>query len=362
MRADPTPELKEVLSHYDLGELVQQQRDQRGTVNTSYFIETLKDGARRKYFLRKYKRGIRGEEVLFEHSLIEHVVRSRTCPVAGLHPTRKGQTFLVQSDKDSERGIYAIFDFLPGEDRYTWIDPRLSRRELRNAGALLAHFHRAAASLAPQGRRAEAKIVALLDAIHFLWAGARERSKGTVFDAFLGDHFDLVRRSIAETHRALKEAAARRLPEMLIHSDYHPGNLKFEGEEITGLVDFDWSKVDLRAFDVGLAAWYFCVSWEGAANGRLRLTDTNDFLAAYQQQSLAEPGLPPLSFAELRCLPHFINAGNAYVIYWTLRDYFHKDVDPKEYLLYLKHTVAFARWFDRRANRKRLGDLLASLR
>ena len=361
MRADPTPEIKEVLSHYDLGELVRQQRDQRGTVNTSYFIETVKNGERRKFFLRKYKRGMRREEVLFEHSLIEHVVRSRTCPVAGLHPTQEGQTFLIEPDRDGEGAIYAIFDFLPGEDRYTWIDPRLSRRELRNAGALLARFHRAAATLAPKGRRAEAKIVDLLGTIHSLWRGARERSKGTEFDAYLADQYDLVDRSIAGTQRALKKPGVRRLPEVLIHSDYHPGNLKFEREEITGLVDFDWSKVDLRAFDVGLALWYFCVSWEGAANGRLRLTDTNDFLAAYQQQSLAEPGLPHLSFAELRCLPHFINAGNVYVIYWTLRDYFLKDGDPKEYLLYLKHTVAFARWFDRRANRKRLGDLLATL-
>jgi len=215
--------------------------------------------------------------------------------------------------------------------------------------------------LRPEGRRAEAKIVDLLESIGALWAEATPRSKRTAFDAFLASHHDLVRRSIAETHRDLREPSARRLPEVFIHSDYHPGNLKFEGDEITGLVDFDWSKLDLRAFDVALAIWYFCVSWEGAANGRLRLTDMRGFLCAYQQHMRSERGLPPLTSMELRYLPQLINAGNAYVIYWTLRDYFNKEVDPNEYLLYLKHSIYFARWFDRPANRKKLSGLLGSL-
>ena len=86
----------------------------------------------------------------------------------------------------------------------------------------------------PTGRRAEPKIVDLLDA---LWADSRTKSKGTIFDAYLAQHFDRVRQGIAETLAVLHEPAARLLAEVIIHSDYHPGDLKFEGEEITGLVD-----------------------------------------------------------------------------------------------------------------------------
>jgi hypothetical protein len=56
-----------------------------------------------------------------------------------------------------------------------------------------------------------------------------------------------------------------------------------------------------------------------------------------------------------------INAGNIYVLYWTLRDYFSRDVDPAEYLVYLKHGVAFARWFDGPRNRERLSRMLGGL-
>ena len=50
---------------------------------------------------------------------------------------------------------------------------------------------------------------------------------------------------------------------MVIHCDFHPGNLKFQNNAITGLFDFDWSKVDVRCFDVALAIIYFCLYLSG---------------------------------------------------------------------------------------------------
>jgi homoserine kinase type II len=362
MPCDLSAELQEVLSHYDLGRLVHQAKDERGTVNISFFVDTIQDGQPRKFFLRRYKRGVQAEELLFEHSLINHIVRQRACPAARVHPTRDGRTFLhLHRPDEAEGAFYAVFDYLPGEDRYTWVGPRCTRPELLGAGRLLARFHNAVSSLEPQGKRVEPKTLELLEVIDGLWVDGRRRPKGTDFDSYLDAHFDLVRQNIAETLDALREPKARALPQVIIHSDYHPGNLKFEGEEISGLVDFDWAKVDLRAFDVGLALWYFCVSWEAEVDGELRLEDARVFLEAYQRQLLGGPGYPPLSPAEIRYLPDLISAGNIYVIYWTIRDYFNKDVDPEEYLVYLKHHVASARWLGRRENRDGLRAMLASL-
>ena len=177
-------ELVEVLSHYSLGQLVRQERDRRGTVNTAYFIEAVKDGERGRYFLRRYKSGVKREELLFEHSLIEHAALQATCPVARLHPTQTGQTFLhIPATEGGATGaFYAIFDFLPGEDRYTWVGPRLPRAETRNAGALLARFHAAASTLKPRGERGEPKIGELIEVIEALWTECPSRSKQTAFD------------------------------------------------------------------------------------------------------------------------------------------------------------------------------------
>ncbi|MEW6569436.1 MAG: phosphotransferase [Chloroflexota bacterium] len=357
MATNPTAELNAVLAHYDLGHLVHWQLDQRGTVNVSYVVETDRAGHRSKYFLRRYKRGISGDEIRFEHALIRHLAAQGTCPVARVHPTRTGPTFLHRTSPDGEDEFYAVFDYLTGEDRYTWVGPRCTGGELQHAGALLAEFHRGASTLVPEGRRLEPKILDLLEIIERAWSEAPSRSKGTIFDRELTANFAPVQRSIAETRQVLHEAAPH-LPECVIHCDYHPGNLKFEGEAITGLVDFDWSKRDLRGFDVGLALWYFCVSWEGRADGRLRLGEASAFISAYQSHLRSHAGLPPLSAEEIRALPHLINAGNIYVLYWTLRDYFGKEVDPEEYRLYLRHGIAFARWFASGANRQRLQAML----
>ena len=158
----------------------------------------------------------------------------------------------------------------------------------------------------------------------------------------------------------MNEPAARRLPELVIHCDYHPGNLKFTDEQVTALFDFDWSKVDLRLFDVALALWYFCTSWQGPEDGRFRLDWASTFLHAYQGY-LEKPGAGPLSPDEVRYLPILINASNLYILNWTILDFYAKDVDPKEYLVFLKHSVNFTRWFEDAANRKALEALAASL-
>jgi homoserine kinase type II len=360
MKTDPESELQAVLAHYDLGSLYRNERDARGTVNTSFFIDTLKGAVPGRYFLRRYKPGIRPEEIVFEHALIDHLTARGTCPVARVHRTRDGASFVHLDTPAVGGAFYAIFDYLPGEDRYTWVNPRCTPRELRAAGRLLAQFHSDVATLAAPGRRAEPKIAELLPRIEGIWAECLSRPTATGFDRFAAQHDRLVRGSITDTSSVLRRTAGH-LPEVIVHSDYHPGNLRFLGDEISGLVDFDWAKVDLRAFDVGLALWYFCVSWQGRADGRLRLRAARAFLESYQRELIDAAELAPLSPVELAILPQLISAGNIYVLYWGLRDYLGKPVDPEEYLVYLRHSVAFARWFEDPAHRAKLAAMLDEL-
>jgi hypothetical protein len=57
LATDITSELIDILSNYDLGELVEVEKNERGYVNTSFAIQTIKNGVRSRYFLRKYKVG-----------------------------------------------------------------------------------------------------------------------------------------------------------------------------------------------------------------------------------------------------------------------------------------------------------------
>lgn len=356
-------ELKTILEHYDLGELTGFQQDERGTVNTSFTIELLKDDQRRVYFFRRYKKGVRREEIICEHSMINRLKSRGFDIVAGVLPTRNRTTFVHQSDEidDQNGAFYAIFDFLPGEDRYTWIGPVCTEAEITSAAAVLARFHHSLFGFVPSGSRMEPRIMELLPLIEDALQQCALSPKGTSFDSLLLHHLKSMKDNLQQTRKSLERCLDEQCPEIVIHCDYHPGNLKFEDEQVVGVFDLDWSKIDYRCFDIALAIFYFSVSWEADQDGQLRLDDVTQFLSSYQQTMVGglQPG--PLTMQELHCLPDMIAAANFYVLNWAILDYLHKDVNPEEYMVYLKHAIRTMQWLEEKDHRSALRDRLKEI-
>ncbi len=96
-------------------------------------------------------------------------------------------------------------------------------------------------------------------------------------------------------------------------------------------------------------------------DGELRLDDVATFLDTYQTYLRAHPGARPLSPLEGKYLPYLINAGNLYCLNWTILDYYGKNVDPQEYLIYLRHNVNFTRWFEAEGSLEQLKALVRPL-
>lgn len=363
MNTTSLTELAEILNHYQLGQPERSELNDRGFVNTSYAITTNgPEGKQKTYFLRKYKPGIKEDELIFEHTLMRHLYKKGVCPIAWVYPTHSGRPYLERHETDGshESRFYAIFDFLPGDDRYTWVYPRCTPPEIENSAAVLARFHSALVDLTPQGQRYEAKILDLLPQILESLGGIPLHSKGTIFDAYLLENLNLILDNLRRTIAVLNEPGSQGMPQMPIHCDFHPGNLKFEGDEVTALFDFDWSKVDYRCFDIGLALFYFFTSWEGE-DGRFRLEEAALFLKAYQETTVEFQAPGPLSEIEFKYLPYMISAANLYVLNWTLLDYYNKEVDPEEYMVYLAHGVEFIRCFERPENFQELENMVKRL-
>jgi len=336
-------EVKEILTHFDVGKLITIEPNQRGFCNTSFNIVTEKDGQKEKRFFRKYKQSIQEEELLFEHSLIEHLVLHRDLPVARLSQTKDGRTYTKRrGSKDYPlNNFYALFDFLPGEDRYTWVNPHCTHSELKNIARIFALFHSAVSDFQPKAKRFEPKILELLSNLNNEIEQNPGKSKNTIFDETLRRSQNAIQVNIQTILHKLHEAEALQMPQTVIHCDFHPGNLRFQRDSVSGLFDFDWSKVDFRCFDVGLALWYFFTEWEGSQDGELRSGEANFFLKEYQNAINQLPGIGPLNSIELEFLPLMISAGNFYILNWTLLDYYSKEVDPVEYLKYLDHGIHF---------------------
>lgn len=360
MGASVSPKLEEVVHQYDIGELVTCRQLHRGYVNVSYVIETVHRGERRKYFLRRYKPGITAEEIVFEHSVIDHLIDNGFDLVAAVLRTKDGATYLPRlsdGDHDEDQVIfYAVFEFLAGEDRYTWDHPDCNDQELRNAARVLAQFHDAVCDARPEGRRSERGIGDLLPIIARNVEHASRMVGDTVFDTYLSDNVAFIEGHIAQTLRAIDEKACADRVQLVIHCDYHPGNLKYQDSEVTGLFDFDWSKIDARCFDVALALVYFCTPWERDKDGRFQVRKAVAFLEAYQDALRGSARLGPMDAVELACLPHMISAGNVYVLNWAVEDFYAKEVDPHEYLRYLRHHVQLMSWLEKEDNWRQLED------
>ena len=350
MKTDTASRLGAIIArHYEIGELADYEQLRLGYVNISYAIETVVNGERKKYFLRRYKEGTKAEEIEFEHSIINHLVARHFDLVAQIIETRNGRTY-VERLEQGKSAFYAVFDFLSGEDRYTWTTPTCTDAELRNAAVALAQFHNAVFDLSPVGKRYEPKILDLLPGIA---ENAERRASGageTEFDKYLVENLDLMLQTVQRTWRAINEQQCKKMVQQVIHCDYHPGNLKFQNGQVVGLFDFDWSKVDARCFDVALAITYFCTVWEKGRDGDLQLDKTTTFLHAYQETLGDVQGVGPLTETELECLPHMIHASNLYVLNWTIVDFYGHEADPHEYLIYLKHGVRTMRWLEDRDN------------
>lgn len=359
-KEDVTSELEQIIStNYSIGDLVDFQQIHLGAVNESFIIETAGKVKKKAYFFRKYNPGRTKNEIEFEHSVIRHLKKKQFALVAGLILTKDGKTFVDQNKGHDQ--FYAIFNILPGKDKYSWVNPNCSENDLKNAGIVLAKFHSMVFDLKPEQKRDEPKIMDLLPRIAQRVASCAEKRGEAPFDIFLHKNLDTFLATINQTLNiflyGVQESEYRDLVQMVIHCDYHPGNLKFQNNTITGLFDFDWSKVDVRCFDVALAITYFCTTWEGKSDGSLDMGKASIFFQNYEKAFTATPG--PLNGPERKYLPHMIKAANVYVINWIIQDFYNQEInnDPCVHIKYLQHHSRFLTWLEKKCNFNGLENL-----
>ena len=120
----------------------------------------------------------------------------------------------------------------------------------------------------------------------------------------------------------ISEPYLSKLPQLPIHCDYHQGNLKYQNSHVIGVFDFDWSKIDLRLFDLALALVYFSACWDGQAAGSLNLDKYKLFLQTYNVTCALTASPGPLSELEKQYLPSLLAAGNLFVLHWTIVDFY----------------------------------------
>ena len=354
--------LTELLSRfYRLGEITAYQRVFRGQVNTGHIIETVLDQKRSKYFIRQYHPSRKITEIEFEHALINHLA-DRKFELAGrVILTTTGQTYVplsVGKERTGRTEIFAVFEYLNGVVRYDWTPPLCNLRALENAATVLARYHQAVADWRPANGRTRPGIAEQLvqtQAKLKAWCGG---AGDTCFDASLVNRLDLILRSNSRVLAVLRTPAYDRLPRLAIHGDFHPGNLTFEQDRVSGVFDFDWATIDVRCFDVALSIFYFCVLWQDDKDGHLDTDRAALFIQSYQNtfREKADPGR--LNHTEQQLLPDMILAADIYVLGWVLSDFYTGPVDVDTYTGYLRHGLNYLRWAETNNSQRFWNDII----
>jgi Ser/Thr protein kinase RdoA (MazF antagonist) len=249
-------ELDPVLSQYDIGPLIAPPESGGGTANANITVET---SAGRYFLKRRNPKYAQRSFVAFDHRLMEHLAAYEIgTPLAA--KTRDGERW-----SEWNGCVYELFPFQPGcpHDRH-------SLAQLYSAGSRLAEFHRAVRSFpVPEGKawpryHDPALIRKGVEAIT-----VQLRSRLTSADyAYLEAQVALLEREFADERY-------QGLPKVVVHGDYHPGNVLYSHDEVCGIFDLDWATLQPRVLDLADGVFLF-------AGVRKTETDPTDIVSLTQ--------------------------------------------------------------------------------
>jgi homoserine kinase type II len=338
-----------VATDYDLGDVVRVEQIFGGYVNLSFAVVVATPDGERRFFVRKYKASTSELDVRFEHALVNHINGKGFHIAARVYPNRSGETLVKRRETlngEAVTRLFAVYEMLEGEDKYTWISNRLTDKEFDSGARVLARFHALAHEFdSGDLAREQPPIMQMVGELPQTFRDFAAASRGTAFDQRFIERLPRVL-ELLEKGRAMEDDL-RGLPRVPVHCDYHPGNLKWVDEQGVGLFDFDWSKLDYRLFDVAQGIAYFCSSWEGLDDGDVRLDKAAVFVRAYQDETSRFEVPGPLTAAELALLPRMVANANLYILNWDLAAYYEDPgVSVDEYLVYLDHQLQFMEYIE----------------
>ena len=290
---------------YDVGALVEAQGIAQGVENTNYRL-TLCDatGATQHSILTLYEQRVTPQDVPFFLSLMRHVAQAgAACPTPVVR--RDGTLYGAVAGK-----MAALVSFLPGKSRTEW-----GVTQVAAVGEALAMLHRSTAHFS--GTRAN-------DLSLNGWQTLYKKTK----DKLENIEHGLEKMLQHELQHLSAHWPVDLHPRGVIHADLFPDNVFFEGDRVSGMIDFYFACHDALSYDVAITlnAWCFEADW--AFNPE----KSRALLAAYQQ-------IRPLTREEIAALPVLLRGAALRFLLTRAHDWIFRAPDalvtphdPREYI------------------------------
>jgi Ser/Thr protein kinase RdoA (MazF antagonist) len=319
---------QKALSRYRLGRIDSIEPAPGGMTSDNWFIEA----ARGKYFLRRRNPIFSRESIEFELGLIEYLV-SVGFPTARLIGTKDGRLYFME-----ECSYWELYEYLPG-GRFCTAD----LDQTRSAAGLLASFHESAASYRAKPVADRIFDISRIEGfIDVFEEELKTRAKmlGIVLAPSLAGFF---RGQADMLMKGLEPLFGEQL--VLIHGDFQPSNILFNGSDAIALLDYGDSGFSYRAYDVAKAVLRFATLRPDYESQRdidpvLDLERVVAFMSAYQAQA----GLP-LSKTEISVMPDLLKG----VFLYDVGFFLGKEPNPFKQIFWLHSAWQFSRLIDRSA-------------
>lgn len=295
--------LKELLTKYDIGELVSYKGIAEGVENTNYFVET----DRARFVLTIFEKRVAPEDLPFYIDFMRHL-KKKGVPCPDILLTRDNRTISVIENKPA-----VIATFLDGE----WPKQVLQHHCL-TLGTTVGHMHKAVKDFTMKRRNTLS-----LPAWRALISACQDKA-------------DTVEKGLYASLKAeidfLEKAWPKYLPRGAVHADLFVDNVFFNGERLSGVIDFYFACTEYFSYDLMLTVNSWCFD-------RLGTFDKDKTAAILGQYNKVRP----FTKSELRALPIFGRGAAMRIIATRLYDWLNpvpgavvKAKDPMEHVRILR--------------------------
>ena len=243
--------LNEFFAKYNIGKLLSYKGIQEGIENTNYFIETNKG----KFILTIYERRVEEKDLPFFMSLMRNLFDSNfPSPEPIINKNGNYITEIVGKKA-------AIVTFLKGS-----IKKKLDPNDCREVGIQTAKLHMITKNL--KGKRENKLSI---------------NSWRKIFENVQNDcskiHPNLTN-TIKKNLDEIENNWPEKIPSGIIHADLFPDNIFFQGNKLTGIIDFYFACYDFYAFEIAICLNALC--FEGKSeNLSFNVTKAKKFIDGY---------------------------------------------------------------------------------
>lgn len=202
--------------------------------NKVYLVKTRQG----KYVARISKRDIR-TDVLFEINWLDYLLKQNIPVVKTIKTTNKKMYFL------SSKSVIVLFKFAQGNCLKICLNKKPNLKKVKNAARELARIHNVSYST-------DIKISRKRNILTEIDRALKIKSKFIKFSEGGG-------KFVKELESYREWAKQNGNNKYLVHNDYRPGNIFFDGDKVSVILDFDWSCQGPSAKDVAhsLCEWSF---------------------------------------------------------------------------------------------------------